>query len=106
MGKLEIKPIEKTITKGKKEEIIKIKQFWVVVGESLHLFSDKTEAIKGLQEVLPQYPEGTLATITYEEKDGTGTFNVEGVSWKDIAMVWAGVESDSEEKESDEGSKA
>ena len=66
------------------------KQFWVLVGdENLTLYSDKKEAILGLQKTLPKQPEATLATITYTEaKEGKGTFNVEGLSWKEIALGW------------------
>lgn len=65
------------------------KKFWVLVGSGLTLYSDKQEAILGLKETLPKQPEATLATITYTEgKEGKGTFNVEGLSWKEIALGW------------------
>lgn len=69
---------------------LKEKQFWVLVGnENLTLYSDKGEAIRELRSVLQKHPDATLAVITYTEaKEGKGTFNVEGLSWKEIALGW------------------
>ena len=64
------------------------KKFWVLVGEKLCLYSDKKEAILGLKEILPKQSDATIAEISYTEKGGKGTFNVEGVSWKEIALGW------------------
>lgn len=64
------------------------KIFWVLVGEKLHLYSDKKEAIIGLRNILSKEPEATMAEISYLEEGEKGTFNVEGVSWKDIALGW------------------
>ena len=64
------------------------KTFWVLVGEKLHLYSDKKEAIIGLRDILSKEPDATLAEISYLEQGEKGTFNVEGVSWKDIALGW------------------
>jgi len=64
------------------------KIFWVLVGEKLHLYSDKKEAIIGLRNILSKEPEATVAEISYLEEGEKGTFNVDGVSWKDIALGW------------------
>lgn len=64
------------------------KKFWVLVGEKLNLYSDKQEAILGLKEILPKQTDATIAEIRFDEKEGKGTFNVEGLSWKDIALGW------------------
>ena len=64
------------------------KKFWVLVGTKLQLFSDKNEAILGLKDILPSEPDATLAKIEYVDQEGKGTFNVEGVSWKEIALGW------------------
>lgn len=66
------------------------KIFWVLVGEDkLYLYADKNKAINGLKDILPNYEEATIAEIVYMDVGGKGTFNVEGVSWKDIALGWA-----------------
>lgn len=72
--------------------ILEEKRFWVLVGEKLHLYSDKKEAILGLRNILSKEPEATLAEISYIEQGEKGTFNVEGVSWKDIALGWLPIE--------------
>lgn len=68
--------------------ILEEKIFWVIVGKKLHLYSDKKEAIIGLRNILSKEPEATMAEISYLEEGEKGTFNVEGVSWKDIALGW------------------
>jgi len=73
------------------------KKFWVLVGKNLCLYSDKQEAILGLKEVLPKQPDATIAEISYGEKGDKGTFNVEGMSWKEIALGWLPVEEKEEE---------
>jgi len=84
INEMEIETEEKgkTVTK-------KAKKFWVLVGEDkLYLYADKNNAIVGLKEILPEYDEATIAEIVYVDVGGKGTFNVEGVSWKDIALGW------------------
>ena len=68
------------------------KIFWVLVGDKLQLYSDKKEAILGLRNILPKEQDATLAEISYDEQGEKGTFNVEGVSWKEIALGWIPVE--------------
>jgi len=88
MAKLEIKETEVEVEEKGKPLKKKVKQFWVLVGHKLCLYSDKKEAILGLKEILPKQPDATIAEISYAEKEGKGTFNVEGVSWKEIALGW------------------
>jgi len=88
--RLEINEIEiEAEEKGKPvKKIAKI--FWVLVGkDKLYLYANKNKAIVGLKEILPNYEETTIAEIVYVDVEGKGTFNVEGVSWKDIALGWA-----------------
>lgn len=87
-SKLEIEETEVEVEEKGKRVKKKVKQFWVLVGKNLSLYSDKKEAILGLKETLPKQPDATIAEISYAEKEGKGTFNVEGVSWKEIAMGW------------------
>ena len=87
--RLEINEIE--IETDEKGKTIKknAKKFWVLVGkDKLYLYVDKNKAIIGLKEILPEYDEATIAEIVYVDVGGKGTFNVEGVSWKDIALGW------------------
>ena len=88
VGKLEIEETEVEVEEKGKPVKKKVKKFWVLVGEKLHLYSDKKEAILGLKEILPKQPDATIAEISYAEKEGKGTFNVEGLSWKEIALGW------------------
>jgi len=87
--RLEINEIEiEAEEKGKPVKKI-AKKFWVLVGkEKLYLYANKNKAIVGLKEILPEYDEATIAEIVYVDVGGKGTFNVEGVSWKDIALGW------------------
>lgn len=88
MGKLEIEETEIEVEERGKKVKKNVKRFWVVVGQKLYLYSDKKEAILGLKEILPKQSDATLAEISYAEQEGKGTFNVEGVSWKEIALGW------------------
>ena len=88
MGKLEIKETEVEVEEKGKMVKKKVKQFWVLVGKKLYLYSDKKEAILGIREILPKQPDATIAEISYTEEEGKGTFNVEGMSWKEIALGW------------------
>ena len=72
----------------------KNKKFWVIIGEELHLFTDKNEAMTEMRTVLAEDPETSLAEFTYDEKDKK--FNIDPVSWKEIsqqlAKLLAGIE--------------
>ncbi|MFW9968763.1 MAG: hypothetical protein ACFFDF_01095 [Candidatus Odinarchaeota archaeon] len=87
--RLEINEMEIDAEEKGKTVKKKAKKFWVLVGEDkLYLYADKNKAIVGLKEILPEYDEATIAEIIYVDVGGKGTFNVEGVSWKDIALGW------------------
>lgn len=66
--------------------------FWVLVGENLVLYDDKNEAIMGLKEEMSDGNEdATVAEVSYtasDEEDEQGTFNVNAISWKEVAMGW------------------
>lgn len=70
------------------------KDFWILVGDSLTLFSDKDAAMLELREVMTKQPNATLAAISYSEKGGKkgesdkGTFTIEPLDWKEIALSW------------------
>ena len=89
MSYLEVNKTE--IEVEEKGKIVKkeARKFWVLIDiDQLYIYADKTEAIKGLKEKLPENEEATIAEIVYSEISGKGSFDVEGVSWKDIAMGW------------------
>lgn len=87
--RLEINEMEEEIEEKGKTVKKKAKKFWVLVGkDKLFLYADKNKAIVGLKEILPEHEEATIAEIVYVDVGGKGTFNVEGVSWKDIALGW------------------
>ena len=52
------------------------------------LFDLGEDIERQLKEILPDYEDATIAEIEYQDVKGKGTFNVEGVSWKDIALGW------------------
>ena len=97
MEKIEINETEIEVEEKGKIVKKKVKKFWVLVGEEkLYLYSDKREAIIGLKEILPEHEDATIAEIVYSDIEGKGTFNVEGVSWKDIALGWVSKNEDEE----------
>lgn len=85
--KVELSEIE--IQEGKPKEA---PVFWVLVAgkNDLYLYVDKEKAVSGLSEAMPENQNATLAMIYYKDTKEGGTFSVEGVSWKDIAMGWLG----------------
>lgn len=83
--KVEISEIE--IKEGKPQ---KIPVFWILVAnkEELYLYVDREEAVTGLSEAMPKNKNASLAMIYYKDTEAGGTFTVEGMSWKDIALGW------------------
>ncbi|TKJ19946.1 MAG: hypothetical protein CEE43_13785 [Promethearchaeota archaeon Loki_b32] len=89
MSYLEVNETEIEVEEKGKVITKKVRKFWVLIDiEQLYLYADKTEAIKGLRERLPENGDATIAEIVYSDISGKGSFDVEGVSWKDIAMGW------------------
>ena len=90
MDYIEVDETEIKVGEKGKEVTKKVRKFWVLIDtDQLCIYADKTESIRGLQEILPSNKEATIAEIVYSEtKNGKGSFDVEGVSWKDIAMGW------------------
>ena len=74
-------------------------EFWILVGGKITLFSDKPAAMIELKEVMTKQPNATLAAIIYSEEEGKkgeadrGTFTVEPLDWKEIALSWVEKES-------------
>lgn len=83
--KVEISEIE--IQEGKPQNV---PVFWVLVAnkEELYLYVDREEAVTGLSEAMPKNKNASLAMIVFKDTEEGGTFTVEGVSWKDIALGW------------------
>ena len=89
MDYIEINEIEIEIEEKGKKITKKIRKFWVLIDiDQLYIYADKNEAIKGLKELLPENEDATIAELVYSDVSGKGSFDVEGVSWKDIAMGW------------------
>ncbi len=95
--RLEINETEISIEEKGKEVKKMVKKFWVLVGkDKLYLYANKNKAVIGLREELPDHEDATIAEIVYTDIAGKGTFNVEGVSWKDIALGWVSKNEDEE----------
>jgi len=70
---------------------LKEEKFYILVGDSFAVYDDQDEAVKDLKAEMKTNEHATVAEISYEkskDKDKQGTFNVNPLSWKDIAMGW------------------
>ncbi len=70
---------------------VKDKKFYVLVGKEFSIYDDQKEAVADLKDELKDNENAIVAEITYEDSesgDKQGTFNVNPLSWKDIAMGW------------------
>ena len=78
---------------GKIELKAKEKNFWILIGDKFAVFDNKNEAIGELKSELEKNENATIAEISYQEskdEDKMGSFDVNPISWREIAMGWIG----------------
>lgn len=71
--------------------VLKGEKFYILVGDTFAVYDGQDEAVKDLKEEMKKNKNATVAEISYErskDKGKQGTFNVNPLSWKDIAMGW------------------
>lgn len=70
---------------------LKEEKFYILVGDVFAVYDNQDEAVKDLKGEIKKNENATVAKISYErskDKSKQGTFNVNPLSWKDIAMGW------------------